>query len=323
MPPDAGFSGHTPAPAHRLPMDGILILHKPVGPTSHDMVSRVRRLLHTRRVGHAGTLDPPAEGVLVLFIGRATRLIEYTADADKEYVAECCFGAATDTLDASGTVTATADASGLTREAVEEVLPRFRGAIQQIPPMYSAIHHQGQRLYELARRGKEVERPPRDVVIHQLELLSFEPGTTARARLRVVCSKGTYIRALCADLGEALGIPAHMCALTRTRVGPFRIEDAVSLEELAEAASGPQGLAGLFQTGLLRPPDAAVAHLPCEQVKGDALVRVRHGNAIPVRTPAEEDRPVRIENNEGELVGIGHYERVADEWRLQPDKIME
>lgn len=303
-------------------MDGILILHKPVGPTSHDMVARVRRLLHTRRVGHAGTLDPPAEGVLVLFIGRATRLIEYTADAEKEYIAECCFGAATDTLDASGTVTATADASGLTREAVEEVLPRFRGAIQQIPPMYSAIHHQGQRLYELARRGKEVERPPRDVVIHQLELQSFQPGSAARARLRVVCSKGTYIRTLCADFGEALGIPAHMSALTRTRVGPFRIEDAVSLEALAEAVAGSESLGGHPRPGVLRPPGAAVAHLPCERVKEDALARVRHGNAVPVPAPAKEEQPVRIENSEGELVGIGHYERVAGGWRLRPDKVL-
>lgn len=303
-------------------MDGILNIYKPVGPTSHDVVARVRRALRTRRVGHAGTLDPPAEGVLVLFVGIATRLIEFTADADKEYVAECSFGTATDTLDATGEVTAAADASGLTRDAVTAALPRFTGVIRQVPPMYSAVHHQGERLYELARRGEEVERPAREVTIHHLELLDFAPGSTARARLRVICSKGTYVRTLCADLGAALGIPAHMSALTRTRVGSFRIEDAVRLEDLDAAAAWQGDPDASPLRRLLLPAGAAVAHLPRARVEGDALTRVRHGNAIPVTAPEEQEGPVCIEATDGALVGIGHYEPLAGGWRLQPDKIL-
>lgn len=301
-------------------MDGILNVCKPSGPTSHDVVARVRRLFRTRRVGHAGTLDPEAEGVLVLFLGQATRLIEFVADADKEYVGTVALGAATTTLDAAGEITATADASKLSRDQMLAVLPRFRGRIEQVPPMYSAAHHQGRRLYELARAGEEVERPARPVTIHALELLSFSPGTRATAQLRVVCSKGTYIRSLAADLGAALGVPAHLAALTRTRVGTFRLEDAVRLDTLAaasEAADGePTALAGF-----LLPARLAVAQLPAVVLTEDLLARVRHGNAVPV--PAESGAAtVRIEAPDGELIGVGQREHTADGWRLQPRKIL-
>ncbi|NLC56863.1 MAG: tRNA pseudouridine(55) synthase TruB [Armatimonadetes bacterium] len=304
-------------------LSGVLNIRKPVGPTSHDVVARVRRLLRTRRIGHAGTLDPAAEGVLVLFLGTATRLIEYTADADKEYVADCLFGIATTTLDATGEVTATADASALHRAALEAVLPRFTGPILQVPPMYSAVHHEGKRLYELARRGEEVERAPREVVIHALELLAFTPGATARARLRVVCSKGTYIRTLAADIGAALELPAHLAALTRTRVGPFRIEDAVTLEALAAAAEWESDPAASPLRRLLLPASAAVAHLPGVVITGADLARVRHGNAVTVPAPGDESAsPVRIESPEGELIGIGRRERTATGWCLQPQKVL-
>ncbi|MBI3945138.1 MAG: tRNA pseudouridine(55) synthase TruB [Armatimonadetes bacterium] len=312
-------------------MEGILNIHKPPGPTSHDIVARVRKLLRVRRVGHAGTLDPAAEGVLVLFVGQATRLIEFTADADKEYVGEVVFGVATTTLDAEGEVTATADASHLTREQVEAVLPRFSGEIEQVPPMYSAAHHQGRRLYELARRGEEVERKPRRVTIHVLEVLDFVPGAQARARVRVVCSKGTYIRSLAADLGAALpardgsrGLPAHLASLTRTRVGPFRIEDAVSLAELAAATgqSEPTRGVGASLDQHILPARAAVAHLPAVVVAGETLARVCHGNSVPLPSPTGEG-PVRIETPEGDLVGVGRCERAGAGWRLRPEKVLK
>ncbi len=299
-------------------MDGILSINKPAGPTSHDVVARVRRLAHTRRVGHAGTLDPAAEGVLVLFLGIATRLIEYTADADKEYVAQVAFGSATTTLDATGEVTRTADASALTRAQVEAILPRFTGAIEQVPPMYSAVHHEGRRLYELARRGEEVERAARPVTIHALELLEFSGGTMATARLRVLCSKGTYVRTLCADIGEALTIPAHMGALVRTRVGSFRIEDAVGLDRLAQMveSAGPDAI-----EQVLLPAPMAVAHLPAVAIAGDDLIRVRHGNPVAVET-ALPAGPLRIETPEGEFLGVGHGEDTGAGWRVKPDKML-
>lgn len=300
--------------------EGILNVCKPAGPSSHGVVGRVRRLFHTRRVGHAGTLDPAAEGVLVLFLGAATRLIEFTADAEKEYVADVLFGVATTTLDAEGEVTATADASGLTREALEAALPRFIGEIQQVPPMYSAVHHEGQRLYELARRGEEVEREARTVEVREIEVLSFATGKQARAALRVACSKGTYVRSLAADIGAALGLPAHLAGLTRTRVGAFRIEDAARLEELdAAAEADPDSL----QRYLL-PAGAAVAHLPAVQVAGDTLIRVLHGNAFAAAAPADgREGPVRLETPAGELLGIAQRERTpAGGWRVQPRKIL-
>lgn len=298
-------------------MDGILNINKPIGPTSHDIVARVRRLSYTRRVGHAGTLDPPAQGVLVLFLGIATRLIEYTTDADKEYIADTLFGIGTNTLDATGEQTATADASALTRDQILAQLPHFTGIIQQVPPMFSAVHHDGQRLYELARRGEAVKREPRTVTVHALELLDFTPGPQAHARLRIVCSKGTYIRSLAADLGESLGLPAHLTALTRTRVGAYHIEDALSMETLTEAAERGE----LEQ--LLLPTRTAVAHLPAITLVEPELTRVRHGNAITCPPPKPgEPNDVRLVAITGGLLGIGRREPRDDHWRVQPVKIL-
>ena len=213
-------------------MNGLLVVDKPAGMTSHDVVARVRRALGTRRVGHAGTLDPPATGVLLVGVGRATRLLRFCEVHEKEYMAEVTFGAVTSTQDAEGEVLAEADASALTGEAVEAALARFRGEIDQVPPMVSAVKVGGERLYKAARRGEDVERASRTITVHALDLLSFEPGPRARARLRVVCSKGTYVRTLAHDLGAALGPGAHVATLRRTRIGPFDATGAVRLEDV-------------------------------------------------------------------------------------------
>lgn len=209
-------------------MDGFLIVNKPAGMTSHDVVGRVRRALKQKRVGHAGTLDPDATGVLVVAVGQATRLLPHLCLEPKVYRATLGLGVATDTEDASGQLVAQADASHLTDETIRAVLPQFTGEIQQVPPMVSALHHNGQRLYDLARQGITVEREPRTITIHALEYLGA-------GQLRVACSGGTYIRTLCKDIGEALGVPAHMASLVREAVGPYRLESALPLDALTEA----------------------------------------------------------------------------------------
>jgi tRNA pseudouridine55 synthase len=215
-------------------VDGVLVCDKPAQMTSHDVVARVRRLAGQRRVGHGGTLDPPATGVLVLALGRATRLLPFLPTEPKRYLAEVAFGAETDTLDAAGTVTATAPADAVDEAAVRAALAGFLGPQEQVPPMVSAIKVAGERLYAKARRGEEVERAPRPIVIHELELLGFTPGERPLAAISVVCSGGTYVRSLAADLGRALGILAHLASLRRTAVGRFTEAEAHTLEELAE-----------------------------------------------------------------------------------------
>jgi tRNA pseudouridine55 synthase len=215
-------------------VDGVLVCDKPAQMTSHDVVARVRRLAGQRRVGHGGTLDPPATGVLVLALGRATRLLPFLPTEPKRYLAEVAFGAETDTLDATGTVTATAAADGVDEPSLRAALAGFLGPQQQVPPMVSAIKIGGERLYAKARRGEEVERAPRPIVIHELELLGFVGGERPLATLAVVCSGGTYVRSLAADLGRALGTLAHLASLRRTAVGRFTEAEAHTLEELAE-----------------------------------------------------------------------------------------
>ncbi len=202
-------------------MDGVLVCDKPAGMTSHDVVARVRRLAGQRRVGHGGTLDPPATGVLVLALGRATRLLPFLPTEPKRYLATVAFGAETDTLDAAGTVTATADAAGVDEAGLRAAMAGFLGPQQQVPPMVSAIKVGGERLYAKARRGEQVERAPRPIVIHELELLGFTPGERPLATIEVACSGGTYVRSLAADLGRALGTLAHLASLRRTAVGRF------------------------------------------------------------------------------------------------------
>ncbi len=207
--------------------------------TSFDVVARVKRTLSQKRVGHAGTLDPDATGVLVIAVGQATRLLPYLNTEPKVYRALCGFGRATSTEDASGETLEEADSSGLGEKQLADTLPTFLGEISQVPPMVSALHHQGQRLYDLARQGITVERTARTITIHALELLKFTPGERASAELRVTCGGGTYIRTLCKDLGLALGLPAHMATLDREAVGAFTLETALAFDEITPKALIP------------------------------------------------------------------------------------
>jgi len=207
--------------------EGILVVKKEVGWTSHDVVAKVRSLLGGIKVGHAGTLDPAATGVLPVLIGRATRVAEYLVDWDKEYCAILRLGETTDTQDATGTVVAQFDTSEVDNQALHDVVAQFRGPQQQLPPMYSAVKVGGQPLYKAARAGKTVERQERAIVIHELKILAVDGRDVT---LSVVCSKGTYIRTLCDDIGQALGVGGHLLALERRRVGPLSIDQALTIE---------------------------------------------------------------------------------------------
>ncbi|WP_119066991.1 tRNA pseudouridine(55) synthase TruB [Aggregatilinea lenta] len=273
------------------PVFGLLNVNKPSGPTSHDIVARVRRGTRVKKVGHAGTLDPLATGVLVLCLGSATRLAEYVMGSTKTYHARVHFGVETTTYDAEGEITARDDAL-VTREAVEAALPAFRGDLAQVPPMYSAIQQDGRRLYDLARAGQEVERPPRPVTIERLELLAWEPPC---AELEVVCSPGTYIRSLAYDLGRAVGVGAHLAALERAASGSFTVADAVSWPDLEAAMA-----AGTWREWLL-PPERAVAHLPAVELDDETAARVRNG----VRVEAADARGLaRGVDADGRLVAV-------------------
>lgn len=214
-------------------------MDKPAGMTSHDVVAVLRRRLGEKKVGHAGTLDPDATGVLVLGVGRATRLMRFIEMHEKEYEADVVFGVETSSQDASGEVLAEQDSSALTREDVEKAAAAMVGEIEQIPPMVSAIKVGGERLYRKARRGEEVERAPRPVTIHSLEVEDFTPGPRASARMRVRCSRGTYVRTLAHDLGRALGVGGHVSELRRVSVGPFTEQGAIAPDAATEADLRP------------------------------------------------------------------------------------
>jgi tRNA pseudouridine55 synthase len=253
--------------------DGILNLNKPRGPTSHDIVGRVRRLTGIRRVGHAGTLDPMATGVLVLCLGKATRVVEYLMASRKAYTARVRLGESTNTYDAEGEVMERAQVD-VDRAQVEAALAPFRGNIMQAPPMFSAVKRGGVPLYRLARQGIEVERQPRPVEIFELELRAWElPDFT----LDIACSAGTYVRSLAHDVGEALGCGAHLTALTRLASGGFRLEDSITIDEFESAASEDRW------REFLLPIHAALAHFPAVQLDPEPATRLCNGQAIPAR----------------------------------------
>jgi tRNA pseudouridine55 synthase len=276
-------------------IDGVLVCDKPAGVTSHDVVATVRRLAGQRRVGHGGTLDPPATGVLVLALGRATRLMPYLPMEPKRYLAVIAFGAATDTLDATGTVVASADAAGVDRPSLERGLAAFLGPQQQVPPMVSAVKVGGERLYAKARRGESVEREPRAVTIHALELRELAGGEAPRATVAVTCSGGTYVRALAADLGRALGTLAHLASLRRTAVGAFDEAAARPLEELrAMAEAGRLGEAVID-------PAIAVTPLGVRPVSAREAVALTAGQTL---SPTGRDGPVAAVGPDGQLVAV-------------------
>ncbi len=286
--------------------NGILNIDKPAGMTSHDAVSRVRRAAQLKRVGHAGTLDPDATGVLLVCLGQATRLSDYLADEGKEYQAVLALGQATATEDASGEVLTEADASAITEADLAALLPRFLGDIQQIPPMVSAVHHEGKRLYELARAGITVERAARTIRIDAISLESFTPGALAQAALDVSCGKGTYIRTLCADLGAALGVGGHMASLRRTRVGVFTADAATPLDALT-----PETLPGLLVSS-----SDALAHWPAQAAATQAEWNdIKSGRALPSALPP--GTVARILDAQGGLIALGR----ADGEHLRPFKV--
>lgn len=268
--------------------DGLLVINKPSGPTSHDVVALVRRTTGIRRVGHAGTLDPMATGVVVVGLGRATRLLRYVQDGTKDYLATVRFGIGTDTLDAEGQETSR---QPMPFEAVRlaKVMEAFLGDIEQVPPMFSAVKVKGKRLHELARAGKEIDRVPRKVSIYRLHLAGFEPGDHPRAVLEIECSKGTYIRSLADDIARALGGRAHLEMLHRTRVGPFRIDEALTFENVET-----------WRSRLLEPV-AAVEGMPRMIATPDQVRAVADGRPVESAIP---DGDVAILDPGGRLLGV-------------------
>lgn len=273
-------------------MNGIVIVDKPQGWTSQDVTARLRRVFGTRRIGHGGTLDPMATGVLPVFVGRATRAVEFFEHAEKTYETVLLLGEKTDTQDVTGTVLEER-AVDVTKSQVEEVLTRFRGEIMQVPPMYSALKVNGQKLYELARRGKQVERQPRPVTVYELTVLSFENN---RLSLRVRCSKGTYIRTLCEDIGEALGCLGCMEALRRTQAGEYRLEEAVALEDLLESSTPESCLRGM---------DTMFARYPAVKLTANQEKRCRNGNSFTRPMP---DGIYRAYGENGEFLMLAKVE---------------
>ena len=301
-------------------LDGVLVINKPAGWTSHDVVARARTLFGMSKVGHTGTLDPAATGVLVLCLGRATRIAEYLMSADKAYRAVLRLGVATDTQDATGTVVGRVAETLPEQVAIAEVMNRFVGRRQQVPPMYSAVKVKGVPLYKAARAGRTVSRSPREFTVRSLEILSIGPMPEGTAHLPtldvtfdVVCSKGTYVRTLCADIGELLGVGGHLASLERRRVGRFCIEEALSLDDLAGLAGR-----GAVETRLYTLA-AALADLPALHVDRDAVEGLRHGVAVPVSRVVSSEGAwmagafVRLLSPDGRLVGIGKAPCSAEE----------
>jgi tRNA pseudouridine55 synthase len=288
----------------------VLVVDKGVGMTSFDVVARARRALGERRIGHAGTLDPAASGVLPLLVGEATKLMPYLVEQDKEYVATLRLGVTTDTHDLEGRVVATAPVPPLDRDQVAKACGRLVGRIAQTPPMYSAVHHEGRRLYELAREGVEVARRARDVTVHSIEVLELAEHSMI---LRVVCGKGTYVRALAADLGTDLGCGATVERLVRERVGPFTRDQALPSEALS-----PDRRGSLLEG--LRPLEAALtAWSAVELPERDALAFVR-GQHVPLPGGPPATSLVRVRDRAGKFLGIGRS--VAAGTRVRPERIV-
>ena len=294
-----------PAEGADADLSGLLVLDKPEGLTSHSAVQRVRRALGVKRAGHAGTLDPLATGVLLVAVGRATRLLEYLTLQDKAYRAVTRLGVRTETLDREGAVLETLPVPDPDGDALEQALARFRGPQRQTAPVFSAIKRGGQRLYQKARRGEAVEAPVRDVTVHRLDLVAWQPPDLT---VDVVCSKGTYVRALARDLGEALGSAGTLWQLRRTHSGAFGLDQAVTLAQVQE---DPQAAA-------LLPPEAMVADLPRVTVDAEAAAALARGMALP-RPEGANEGTCAVFTTDGALLGIGQ----GDGAFLRPHKILQ
>ena len=295
----------------RRAISGVLLLDKPIGWTSNAALQAVKRLYQAQKAGHTGSLDPLASGLLPICLGEAAKLSGWLLNADKEYRFTCQLGVTTATGDAEGEVRTVRPVGTLSQAQIEAVLQQFTGALQQIPPMYSAIKRNGQPLYQLARRGVEVERAPREVVIHQLVLLDWS-GDRLECQLR--CSKGTYVRTLAADVGEALGCGAHVTALRRTAVQPYDVARMVTLAEVRNCAE--QGQAAL--DALLLPADSALPDWPALRVRGDSAFYLRQGQPVLVpRAPTQGW--VRLYEEESCFLGVGE---ILDDGRVAPRRLL-
>jgi len=301
-------------------MDGVLAVNKEAGWTSHDVVAKARRILGAPKVGHAGTLDPAATGLLPLLIGKGTRVAEYLVEWDKEYRARLRFGQATDTLDATGTVLETRSTEHLTPNAIREAAGRFRGEILQVPPMYSAVKVDGVPLYRTARTGKTISRGARQVVIHELEVLDVAGRDVT---LRVVCSKGTYIRTLCADIGSALGVGGHLLALVRTRVGPLTLDRALTIDEMARRHALGSLSSDVWSL------DDVLRDLPAVVIDDRAAERVCHGAPVAWSSvvsgpanggPQDAGMPLRIHDVSGRLLAVGRLPKAGAD-RIAVEKV--
>jgi tRNA pseudouridine55 synthase len=301
-----GVSAMTLCPDAHIVRDGVLSLNKSPGWTSHDVVARLRKLLGGIKVGHAGTLDPAATGVLPILLGKGTRIAEYLLDWDKEYRAVLRLGETTDTLDATGMVLDRRPLDGVNEEAVHAATAAFRGRIRQMPPMYSAVKVRGIPLYKSARRGQIVERAAREVIVHRLDVEQIRGRDVF---LRIHCSKGTYIRTLCADIGEALHVGGHLLSLERSKVGPLAVEQARTVEEVEAQVRAGMGMPSLLSL------DAVLDGLPACTVDAETARKVLHGVAVahesvlrwecPADQNAAHEKPVRIKDSDGRLLAIG------------------
>ncbi len=273
-----------------MTLQGLLLIDKPQGPTSHDIISQLRRITGIRRIGHAGTLDPLATGLLLVAVGRATRLLEYLQDQPKRYEAAVRLGQRTDTFDAQGRVLAekTVKADAL---EIEQALAQFRGPIQQFAPAYSAVKRDGVPLYKLARQGLDIERPSRDVIIYSLELIAWDAPTV---HLDIACSAGTYIRTIADDLGAALGCGGHISALRRTSIGSFSAADALSPDDLQNSS----------WADYLLPMESAVGHLPRVDFSSQAARQLLLGQQAPGTGTLAEGTPARAFNEDSRFLGI-------------------
>jgi tRNA pseudouridine55 synthase len=289
-------------------VSGVLVVDKPVGLTSHDVVQIIRRGTGIRRAGHTGTLDPRASGVLVVLIGPAVRLSEYVSASDKRYQATVHLGSSTDTYDSEGRVTASTSLTNVSEEKFEEILQQYVGEIEQVPPPYSAVKVQGRKAYEIAREGEEVSLEPRIIQVYSLDLLEWDPPEVV---IDVFCSSGTYVRSLANDLGNALGVGAHLVGLRRTKSGRFTLRDAVPLRRLQESFT-----AGDWYKYLI-PAAEALADWPMIELDADQVELIRHGHRVP------SDQGVkgwaRGVSQQGDLVALLEADEASGEW--QPRKV--
>ena len=296
-------------------VDGLLVLDKPSGMSSNAALQHAKRLFGAAKAGHTGSLDPLATGVLPLCFGEATKFSQFLLDADKGYESTFVLGVGTDTADADGNVIAEASAAHLSEEAVTQVMATLTGAIEQVPPMYSALKVDGQPLYKRARVGEQVERAARAVHIYRFEMLSCEPNEKMRLTVSVHCSKGTYIRALAQDLGAALGVPAHVATLRRYQSGPFAVDDCVTPEQLTAVKDA--GTDTDLDT-LLQPIESCIQHLPRLSLSEAATFYIRQGQPVLVPNGSQSGM-VRIADAEGLFLGVGE---LRDDGKLSPKRLL-